>query len=209
METVVQSGQKYCHSTQTPNSRIASDRTNPVPLPQTLHLDNLSAHECWCSLLILSEDASVLYASANLPSFVSNCAEKLAYVAQLSRELRFIYQIAQQCRRHFTQQSWAMEIDILSKAARSLRIRSRWIKLAENQQSCLLIAIENQQQMLQEMLLDEVQNWGLTPREQEVWLLYQDGQTYNDIADQLVVSKNTIKKHMRSIHAKRRAADNP
>jgi DNA-binding CsgD family transcriptional regulator len=60
---------------------------------------------------------------------------------------------------------------------------------------------------MQEMVLNTAKTWGLTPREQEVWLLHQNGYTYSKIAEKLTISKNTVKKHMSSIHGKRRAGD--
>jgi DNA-binding NarL/FixJ family response regulator len=55
--------------------------------------------------------------------------------------------------------------------------------------------------------LNTAQAWGLTPREQEVWMLHQSGYTHSKIAEKLKISKNTVKKHMSSIHGKRRAGD--
>jgi DNA-binding CsgD family transcriptional regulator len=49
----------------------------------------------------------------------------------------------------------------------------------------------------------EVDQYGLTPRQAEVWLLRRANYTYKEIAAELYISLNTVKKHMKDIQAKR------
>jgi WD40 repeat protein len=46
------------------------------------------------------------------------------------------------------------------------------------------------------------QKHGLTPREQDIWLLYRTNYSYKQIANELNISLNTVKKHMKNIYAK-------
>ncbi len=46
------------------------------------------------------------------------------------------------------------------------------------------------------------QKHGLTSREQDIWLLYRANYSYKQIAEELNISRNTLKKHMKNIHAK-------
>jgi DNA-binding CsgD family transcriptional regulator len=54
------------------------------------------------------------------------------------------------------------------------------------------------------MAFEEVQRYGLSVREGEVWVLHRKGYTYKDIAQKLNITPNTVKKHMKSILIKPR-----
>ncbi|MEM1309784.1 MAG: LuxR C-terminal-related transcriptional regulator [Cyanobacteria bacterium P01_C01_bin.70] len=172
-----------------------------------LQLDHIALQNHLGSVLILTEDGTVLQASENLQSQLSKLNDHADSVRQLPQEIALICEISKQCRNRFPSQNWAMEFDIFTKDTIALRIRSRWLKLEGFDQPCILLIVEDRQQMVQDIVLDEAQDWGLTSREQQVWLLHQEGHTYIEIAEKLFISKNTVKKHMRSIHAKRRAGE--
>ena len=175
---------------------------------QILQLGNASLENHIGSVLVLSEDGTILYATQSLQDRLKELAGEEPQ-APIPKEIGLIWQVLRQCRQQFPNQNWAIEFDIFTKDAIALRIRSRWLKLEGFDQPCILLIVEDRQQMVQDIVLDEAQEWGLTPREQEVWLLHQDGCTYSQIANKLFISTNTVKKHMRSIHAKRRAGEAP
>ena len=49
----------------------------------------------------------------------------------------------------------------------------------------------------------EIERYGLTPRQAEVWRLRQQGYEYSEIANQLFISVNTVEKHLKNIQVKR------
>ncbi|NJR70496.1 MAG: SUMF1/EgtB/PvdO family nonheme iron enzyme [Synechococcales cyanobacterium CRU_2_2] len=53
----------------------------------------------------------------------------------------------------------------------------------------------------------EIQRYGLTHRESEVWQLHRQGYSYDEIAGQLYISRNTVKKHLKAIALKRGVAE--
>jgi DNA-binding NarL/FixJ family response regulator len=65
--------------------------------------------------------------------------------------------------------------------------------------------MEDQGQFNQDIAIKESIRLGLNSREQEVWLLHQVGYTYKQIAEELSITPNTVKKHMKSILTKQRA----
>jgi DNA-binding CsgD family transcriptional regulator len=69
---------------------------------------------------------------------------------------------------------------------------------------CLLLTIEDRQQAVLNLVIEEADRYGLSPREKEVWLLQQSNYTYKQIAAELGITPNTVKKHMRNIYAKKR-----
>ena len=109
-------------------------------------------------------------------------------------------------------ESWALFPDhklilcdeIITSESLTLRIRARWLKLEQFERPCLLVTIEDHQQSIQNMAIAEAHKYGLTPCESRVWLLYRSSYSYKEIAAELYVTPNTVKKHMKSIHAKRK-----
>jgi DNA-binding CsgD family transcriptional regulator len=72
------------------------------------------------------------------------------------------------------------------------------------QLSCLLITVEDRDKAIKNIAVEEAQSYRLTRREKEVWLLHRDRYTYKQIASELCITPNTVKKHMKSIHAKQK-----
>jgi len=48
----------------------------------------------------------------------------------------------------------------------------------------------------------EIEKYGLTPRESEVWLLYRANYSRKEIAAELFISIDTVKKHLKNIKTK-------
>ena len=95
-----------------------------------------------------------------------------------------------------------MEAEIKLEPATKLRVRVKWLKLRFNSQPCLLVMLEDRQQSVENIAITEVDKYGLTAREADVWFLYRANYTYKEIAAKLHISLNTVKKHMKNIHAK-------
>jgi DNA-binding CsgD family transcriptional regulator len=85
----------------------------------------------------------------------------------------------------------------------TIRIRVQWIDLESSDRPCLLVALEDRYQTAKKMAIAERQRYGLTDRESEVWLLRRTNCTYKAIAAKLHITVDTVKKHIKSIHAKR------
>ncbi|NMG07951.1 LuxR C-terminal-related transcriptional regulator [Brasilonema sp. UFV-L1] len=82
---------------------------------------------------------------------------------------------------------------------------AKWLNFEKLHRSYLLVIIENKYEFLKNIALAEVKKYDLTPRETEIWCLYREKFSYKEIATQLYITVNTVKKHMRNIHAKRQA----
>ncbi|GAB1541357.1 hypothetical protein NUACC21_40280 [Scytonema sp. NUACC21] len=85
------------------------------------------------------------------------------------------------------------------------RIRVRWLTLEKFNDSCFLVTIENRYESLKNIAMTEVKKYDLTPREAEIWYLYRAKFSYKEISAKLYITVNTVKKHMKNIHAKRQA----
>jgi DNA-binding CsgD family transcriptional regulator len=95
------------------------------------------------------------------------------------------------------------EIDMGNLAA--FRIRVRWLDLDESEYPYLLVTIEDRRQSTQTAAIADVKKYDLTPREAQVWLLRRANHSYKEIAAQLYITLNTVKKHMKNIYAKQQA----
>ncbi|MEH2067653.1 MAG: LuxR C-terminal-related transcriptional regulator [Nostoc sp.] len=96
--------------------------------------------------------------------------------------------------------------EIILDKSNIFRIRVRLIDLDGFDVPCLLVTIQNQSESLRHIVLTEVQKFELTRREAEIWFLYRNNYTYKEIATKLYITINTVKKHMKNIHAKRQAS---
>lgn len=93
-----------------------------------------------------------------------------------------------------------IESEISVEKLGTFRLRVQWLRLEETDYQVILI--EDCSQSLQNLVNSQVQTYGLTPREAEVWSLSRTHHTYREIAEQLYITLNTVKKHMKNIHAK-------
>lgn len=82
----------------------------------------------------------------------------------------------------------------------TIQIRARWLELETDSYLLVMLETEPQAQPLSEAPHQ------LTDREAEVWQLRRAGYPYKAIAAQLQITLNTVKKHIKSIHAKREVA---
>jgi hypothetical protein len=94
-----------------------------------------------------------------------------------------------------------------------LRIRARWFNPKPehgknaglvNRQFILLL-LESCEEVLQEDLWIERHKYDLTERETEIWLLLRQEYSYQEIAESLRISLNTVKTHIKNVYAKRRS----
>lgn len=96
-----------------------------------------------------------------------------------------------------------IEDEITIAATVTYRVRAQWLQLEDAERPCMLVTLEDRYQSIQSLAIAEAQKYGLTPREADVWLRYRANYTYKEIAAELYITQNTVKKHMKNIHAKR------
>lgn len=113
-----------------------------------------------------------------------------------------ICQAVLESRELFSEQPMIIEDEIPLSGSAVVQIRARWLDLEID--PYILIMLETQQQA---QPIVEAQEFNLTERETEVWLLRRAGYPYKAIAAHLKITLNTVKKHIKSIHAKREMAE--
>lgn len=91
--------------------------------------------------------------------------------------------------------------DIFLDNGLRMSLNAEWIALEE---PSILVRIEDMTQSAGRRALGDACRYNLTPRETEVWALFLQGLSYQDISDQLFVTMSTVKKHMKNVYSKRR-----
>jgi DNA-binding CsgD family transcriptional regulator len=93
-----------------------------------------------------------------------------------------------------------------------VRVRVRWLQLGGSSEtvapSYLLIQLEDCYQALKEELALEKQKYDLTDREAEVWIMMRQKYSYQEIAELLTISMNTVKTHVKNVNSKRKTLMN-
>ncbi|NEQ15609.1 MAG: helix-turn-helix transcriptional regulator [Moorea sp. SIO3E2] len=97
-----------------------------------------------------------------------------------------------------------IEAEIQVNKSVEFRVRVRWLTLELSRDPYLLVTLENKHQSTKNSAITDVINYGLSQRQEEVWLLKKANLTYEEIAQQLYISINTVKKHLKKIYAKQK-----
>ncbi|NJR64604.1 MAG: helix-turn-helix transcriptional regulator [Leptolyngbyaceae cyanobacterium CRU_2_3] len=87
-----------------------------------------------------------------------------------------------------------------------LRVRVQWFAAEETDRPYLMVILEDRYQSNVQRAIAEVDQFHLSPREAEVWLLHRTGQSYKAIAQALYISPDTVKKHLKSARNKQQEA---
>lgn len=86
------------------------------------------------------------------------------------------------------------------------RVRVRWLTLDDPHRPYLAVLLEDRWQSSQNRALAEALLYNLSPRQTEVWLLRRAGLTYQQIAIELYITVNTVKRHLKDIRVKQSLA---
>ncbi len=87
---------------------------------------------------------------------------------------------------------------------RSVRVRVQWLALEAEATLFLLVILEDQTEIAKAAAMLDSVRFGLTSREVEVWMLRSINYSYEEIAAELFITLNTVKRHLKSIYAKRK-----
>uniref|UniRef100_A0A7C3KIV5 LuxR family transcriptional regulator n=1 Tax=Oscillatoriales cyanobacterium SpSt-418 TaxID=2282169 RepID=A0A7C3KIV5_9CYAN len=181
-----------------------SQTTSQLPINQYLKALEGKLNNLIDGVLILTEKQELIYANDNayrvLRQLNSNKTEKNA----IPHEIWYICQSLINSRSLFPHQYWFIESEIFTSDVTALHVRARWLQVETLEHPCLLLTIEDRYQALKNLALEKAQKYGLTPREKEVWMLHCANYSYKQIAEELQITPNTVKKHMSSIHVKQK-----
>jgi DNA-binding CsgD family transcriptional regulator len=103
------------------------------------------------------------------------------------------------------------ESELMCGRRTRLRIRAQRIEMSDEQDTArpsvhrVLVTLEDRGQSIQNLAIADMKKFELTAREGQIWQLRLAGRSYREIATELYITDNTVKKHIKSILSKRRA----
>lgn len=157
-------------------------------------------------ILILNDRGEWLHANDCARRICRQLSQSTAQTNRLPQEIWRACQALIESLKLYPNKAVLIEDEITADQSITYRVRAQWLKLEAAQDACVLVTLEDRQQSIQNLAIAEGQKYGLTPREAEVWLRYRANYSYREIAAELFITQNTVKKHMKNIHAKRQLA---
>lgn len=158
-------------------------------------------------LIVLSIDQAIVYWNQNARRLCQKLSASQRYWTLLPT------MIAELCQEvaasGMTHEPLLLDYQTPERAA--FRLTASWLPKGSNgessplmsQQAYILVTVEDRDEVLQQDIQVEQKKFQLTNREAEVWLLLRQEYSYQAIAKTLHISLNTVKTHIRNIHAKR------
>lgn len=154
-------------------------------------------------ILVLTDQGEWIHANACAQKICEQLSQEMAQTNRVPQEIwQFCQSLVGGCNRS-VDRPMVIEDEIVADKCRIYRVRARWLQLETSKKPCLLVTLEDRYQSIRSAAMAEGQKYGLTPREADVWLRYRANYSYKEIAAELFITYNTVKKHMKSIHAKR------
>lgn len=155
-------------------------------------------------ILILTEQGECIHQNQTARRICEQINRGCSPDVAVPEEIWHVCQSLIESRDLFPNQKITLESEITPADSSPFRVRVRWLKLEQIKRPCLLVTLEDRYQSIQRIVTTDVRKYGLTSREAEVWSLYRANYSYKEIADELFITLNTVKKHMKNIHAKRK-----
>jgi DNA-binding CsgD family transcriptional regulator len=130
---------------------------------------------------------------------------------QLPSPIQPLFAALLESRELFPEQRVVPEFELNLNDRTPLRIRGQFLDIPrpESDVPYILITIENRQESLSSVAIGDAQRFGFTAREREIWHMRLLGHSYREIATTLFITENTVRKHVKSILAKRRIEFDP
>jgi DNA-binding CsgD family transcriptional regulator len=122
----------------------------------------------------------------------------------LPAEIKILTQHLVESRQLFTDLYIQLEDVVVVNETTRLQLQARWVTLSAHAAPYIVVMIENLTDAVHQQALFDARQYQFTQREAEVWELHLQGLTYRQMGEQLYISVNTVKRHMKSIHSKRR-----
>ncbi len=200
-------------------SRVVSAQC-PTP-PDTKHLEadmpleSLESDELWSHLVESMPEGVIVVSQTVRPIYTNSKAKRLCQ--QLNSEegqsASLLDVVAEVCRRLLKAepQHKFLIAEYQGLQGRSVRLRASWLSTntprpgLKNNEPHILVLLEDCYETLKENLWIDRQKYDLTDREAEIWMLLRQEYTYQEIAEILQISLNTVKTHVKNVYAKRRS----
>ncbi len=190
--------QASIHRNVLDNTKSEYETKHPI---SQLHLMQAVIESFVDGIFILTADGELVHVNKRARSI----CQQLTFLLdkdEIPDEIRRICQSLRESRQLFPNKKISIESEIETKSSVKIRIRARWLQTNESNNDYLLVTLEDREQTIRSMAISEAKKYGLTERESQVWLLRRGNYSYQEIAEKLYITINTVKKHLKNIYAK-------
>lgn len=153
-------------------------------------------------ILILNQQSEFVHINSNARTILEKFIHNQTQFQNIGQEIKRVYRAVVDSCELYPENPVVIESEIGDKRLSMLRIRARWLQLETYEHPLILILLEDQHRSIQSLVVTEAEKYDLTPREAEIWLLRRANCSYKEIAAELFISVNTVKKHVKSIRSK-------
>lgn len=184
-------------------------KSSILPPDMTMHDPNQSQSQtllpvildCFSTgILVLTTPQHIIYANATAQAICTQLRQNSTN--PLPDELQRVYDALIDSRSLYPDRPIIIESTVTTPAG-IFHVQGQWLSLDPVDQLCILLQLQDQNQSRQEVAIADVQQWHLTNREAEVWLRRRSGLSRKEIASELNITLDTVKKHLKSIYLKR------
>lgn len=155
-------------------------------------------------VIILTEHGELIYTNDCARRILRQFNPSTLSPRSVPGEIWHICQTLVKSRHLFPNQYWSLESKMFVNSSVVLNVHARWLNLETVDVPCLLLSLRDQYQYIKDIATEESQKYKLTSREQEIWLLHRANYTYKQVASELCITPNTVKKHMKNIYIKQK-----
>jgi len=153
-------------------------------------------------VLIFTEGGAQVYANRRARQLCTQLNASQIYHDGMPKAIEQVCQTLVQSRSAAATPAVVIEAEISAKESR-LWVQASWLE-RQGSEPYLLVMLKDCQRLLQNLAVTEANRYKLTPREAQIWQLRRVRSTYQKIAQQLYISIETVRKHLKSIYAKQR-----
>lgn len=158
-------------------------------------------------VLILNHQGDIVFSNAYASRICQKLLKETPTTAPIVDEIWQLYQLLKQAHQGAiaSQHLALIEGEFYTGPNNDIRVRVQTLTMEQVDGASVLIVLEDKQETIRRAVHAEIKKFQLTPREAEVWIWRRAGLTYNEIAEKLFVTIDTVKKHLKNIYAKRQA----
>lgn len=157
-------------------------------------------------ILIITQEGKIAFANDCACRILRQVNQDRGTTDVIPREITFLCNSLSEIRRQFPGQHWIVSNKICISSSITFSVHARYMKLDTLGKYCIVLVLKDQYQLVKTIAIEEARKYGLTDRETEIWLLQRANYTYKQIASELFIAPNTVKKHMQNIHLKQKGA---
>ena len=156
-------------------------------------------------VLIITEGKKLLYANECACRLLRQINRDRQSPNAVPKEINYLCKSIAEVHHQFRGQHWIMKTKICINSSVNFTVTARYMKIETLGRHCIVLEMRDHYQLIKSIAIEEANQYGLTERETEIWLLQRANYTYKQIASELFIAPNTVKKHMQNIHLKQKA----